>query len=113
MRTAQVAIRARHLRGWYRDDDGKLIPMRSETGIRMEVGKTYVAPVIYLFGQWGFDDSVLEGVDGVISAARHQNFAMAAELDGKSVEETAKVLSNARLRETTEEQLKAIGVDVG
>lgn len=106
--------------GWYRDDDGKLIPMRGETGIRIEVGKTYIAPIVYLFGQWGFDDSVLEVVDGVISAAQDQNFALAVELDGKSVAEAAKVLSSARpvpksgpLRETTEEQLRAIGIDVG
>lgn len=105
--------------GWYRGDGAELLAMRSESGVRMEVGTTYIAPVIYLFGQWGFDDSLLEVRDGLVDAAPNQDFALAAELDGGSVEEAAEVLSSARpvpdsgaLRDTTDEQLAAIGVDL-
>lgn len=106
--------------GWYSDDGGKLIPMRSDDGIRLEVGSTYIAAVVYVFDEWGFDESVLEVVDGRVNAAPQQDFALASELDGKTSQKVAEVLRGAKpapesgaLAGTTEEQLEAIGVDVG
>ena len=102
--------------GWVRDDDG-LAPMRERSGIRVEVGGTYLAPIVFIDG-WGFD-AALEVEDGVVVAAQ-QDTTWAQVLDGRSVEEAAEVLATVEpdgesgpLRGTTQEQLRAIGVDLG
>lgn len=104
--------------GWVRDDDGGLTPMRDRSGIRVEVGGTYLAPIVFIDG-WGFD-AALGVEDGVVVAAPQQDTTWAQVLDGRTVEEAAEVLATAEpdeesgpLRGTTQEQLEAIGVDVG
>ncbi len=105
--------------GWYHDDDDQMIPMRAEDGVRLEVGKTYLAAVIFI-DSWGFDGNYLEVVDGVVTAARQQESLLATQLDGKTVDEAAKVIAAARaepgagpLGATTADQLESVGVSVG
>ncbi|MQW77994.1 hypothetical protein GHK92_19175 [Nocardioides sp. dk4132] len=105
--------------GWVYGDDDQMIPMRAEDDVRLEVGKTYLAPIIRIYA-WGFGGNYLEVVDGVVSAAPYQDSPLAVQLDGKTVEEAAKVIAAARaeqgagpLAATTAEQLEATGVDIG
>lgn len=110
-----------HLPGWFHpqgQDDG--VPMRAEHGVRAEVGPTYLAPILFLSGEWGFSDTALFMViDGRVIVSAEQQSELAHTLKGLSLAEAADVFDRATpspesgpLNGTTTDQLEAIGVSV-
>jgi hypothetical protein len=85
--------------GWVLKD-GEQISFAPSSGPRLEVGRTYVAPLVrFSDGEWGpqSDDSVVEVRDGsLVWTGRGQPSRPAASLTGKSTAEVAQQVSAAR-----------------
>lgn len=98
--------------GWVREDDGSLTSWQECGGVRVDVGETYLAPIIFI-GEWGFDtDELLAVKDGQLEAAPGQGSAWALGMDALSVDQAAQMLREGEphrdaglLAATTEEQL--------
>lgn len=105
--------------GWFRSEGEQGIPMRDRHGVRFEVDRTYVAPIGYVFDQWGaWPSSSFEVVEGKIQLGIGQDSELAKALAGKPPEDVSMLFAEAKpdpnfsehLNGTTAQQLEAIGV---
>lgn len=110
--------------GWW-IQDGNVehpTPMRQDGGLRFEMGKSYVAPVFLVGGEWGVSElAAFPLIDGTVEPTADQDTPFATAVTGKSIAEVGELMGGTApqtsdagdLRAGTGAQLKQIGVEIG